>query len=240
MSLLHSSSIGDVMRGGQLLIHFFRMLGQVLSKFASVLLLILLATSVALFFNRTAPYHRYVALQYAVAQVKYQTFRDASEPTVVRRRDGSEIQTSVGEVVNSPSIRRIWRSVVVTGIGCFVAALALPRGPVCGHPVVHLADRIRAASGSTAARWRDPFCRRSEALAASRRGGQRHHRGRRTAHRRHPETGHILVAGTTGSGKTQALLELLRAVRARGDRVVCFSPSGDFISAFYREGRYSS
>ena len=34
MSLLHSSSIGDVTRGGQLLIHFFRMLGQVLSKFA--------------------------------------------------------------------------------------------------------------------------------------------------------------------------------------------------------------
>ena len=236
MSLLHSSSIGDVTRGGQLLIHFFRMLGQVLSKFAGVLLVILLLTSVALFFNRTGSYHRYVALQYAVAQVKYQTFRDASEPTVVRRRDGSEIQTSVGEVVNSPSIRRIWRSVLVTGIGCFVAALVL------------LAALFVAILWFI---WRTGSVQRQDRLL---RGGEilSARDAKRLLHRAGvasditvagvpliagTETGHILVAGTTGSGKTQALLELLRAVRARGDRVVCFSPSGDFISAFHREGK---
>jgi type IV conjugative transfer system coupling protein TraD len=236
MSLLHSSSIGDVTRGGQLLIHFFRMLGQVLSKFAGVLLVILLLTSLALFFNRTGSYHRYVALQYAVAQVKYQTFRNASEPTVVRRRDGSEIQTSVGEVVNSPSIRRIWRSVVVTGIGCFVAALALLAvlfvAILCfiyRTGFVQRQDRLLRGGEILSAQDAKRLLRRAGVASDITVAGVPLIAG--------TETGHILVAGTTGSGKTQALLELLRAVRARGDRVVCFSPSGDFISAFYREGK---
>ena len=209
MSLLHSSSIGDVTRGGQLLIHFFRMLGQVLSKFAGVLLVILLLTSVALFFNRTGSYHRYVAMQYAVAQVKYQTFRDASEPTVVRRRDGSEIQTSVGEVVNSPSIRRIWRSVLVTGIGCFMAALVLLAALfvailwfIWRTGSVQRQDRLLRGGEILSARDAKRVLHRAG-------GGQRHYRGWRTAHcrhrnRPHPGRRHDRLGQDPGTARTAA------------------------------------
>lgn len=236
MSLLHTSTIGDVTRGGQLLIHFFRMLGQVIRKFAHVLLLVLVLLAVALFFHRTESYQRYVAVQYAIAHARSALLRDTDGQMVVRRRDGTEIQTTVGEVLDSPSIARTWRRTVASAAGALMTSLVvlvslfvgilwfiyrtgwvqrqdrLLRGGqvLTGHEAARLLKQAKVASDLTLAGV--PL------IAGS-------------------ETAHILVAGTTGSGKTQTLLELLRAVRRRGDRVVCFSPSGDFISAFYREGK---
>lgn len=236
MSLLHSSTIGDVTRGGQLLIHFFRMLGQVIRKFAHVLLLILLLTAVAIFFHRTESYQRYVAVQYAIAQAKYTVFRNAAEPMVVRRRDGTEIQTSVGEAVSSPSIQRIWRETLAAAVGAFMTALAVLATLfvailwfIYRTGWVQRQDRLLRGGQVLSAKEATNLLRGAGVASDITVAGIPLIAG--------TETAHILVAGTTGSGKTQALLELLRAVRHRGDRVVCFSPSGDFISAFFREGK---
>jgi type IV conjugative transfer system coupling protein TraD len=236
MSLLHTSTIGDVTRGGQLLIHFFRMLGQVIRKFAHVLLVILFLMSVAFFFHRTESYQRYVAVQYAIAQARHSLFRDGVEPMVVRRRDGTEIRTSVGEVVGSPSIGRIWRRTVATAIGAFMTSLVALATLflailwfIYRTGWVQRQDRLLRGGQMLSAPEASRLLRSAGAASDLTVAGVPLIAG--------TETGHILVAGTTGSGKTQALLELLRAVRRRGDRVVCFSPSGDFINAFYREGR---
>lgn len=46
------------------------------------------------------------------------------------------------------------------------------------------------------------------------------------------ETRHILIFGGVGSGKTQTLLPLMRAARARGDRMLIFDNKGDFTPDF--------
>lgn len=46
------------------------------------------------------------------------------------------------------------------------------------------------------------------------------------------ETRHVLVFGGVGSGKTQTLLPLMRAARARGDRMLVFDLKGDFTPDF--------
>ncbi len=46
------------------------------------------------------------------------------------------------------------------------------------------------------------------------------------------ETKHILIFGGVGSGKTQALLPLMRAARERGDRAIIFDFKGDFTPDF--------
>jgi hypothetical protein len=48
------------------------------------------------------------------------------------------------------------------------------------------------------------------------------------------ETLHLLLAGSTGTGKTTAILDLLDQIRSRGDAAVLFDPDGTFISHFYR------
>lgn len=47
---------------------------------------------------------------------------------------------------------------------------------------------------------------------------------------------HTLISGTTGAGKSTALIHLLQAIRARGDRVVIYDKKGEFVEMFYRDG----
>lgn len=47
------------------------------------------------------------------------------------------------------------------------------------------------------------------------------------------EVKHMMISGTTGSGKTNAMNHLLTALRERGDKAVIVDTSGDFVSKFY-------
>ncbi|WP_156681165.1 type IV secretion system DNA-binding domain-containing protein [Sphingomonas profundi] len=51
------------------------------------------------------------------------------------------------------------------------------------------------------------------------------------------EQSHAMLIGTTGTGKTVALRDLLAQVRARGHRAVIFDLTGAFIEAFYDPAR---
>jgi type IV conjugative transfer system coupling protein TraD len=51
------------------------------------------------------------------------------------------------------------------------------------------------------------------------------------------EQSHTMLIGTTGTGKTVALRDLLAQVRARGARAVVFDLTGAFIEAFYDPAR---
>src|SRR5207237_1050372 len=47
------------------------------------------------------------------------------------------------------------------------------------------------------------------------------------------ETKHFKVIGTTGTGKTTAIREMLRAALERGDRAVIADPDGGYLGRFY-------
>jgi type IV secretory pathway TraG/TraD family ATPase VirD4 len=50
------------------------------------------------------------------------------------------------------------------------------------------------------------------------------------------ETQHVLVCGTTGTGKSTLISEVIEAARGRGDRLVVCDPAGTFLSHFARNG----
>lgn len=47
---------------------------------------------------------------------------------------------------------------------------------------------------------------------------------------------HWLLAGSTGTGKTTAVVELLQGLSARGDRLMVADPNGFYLSRFYKPG----
>ncbi|MGJ8535742.1 MAG: type IV secretion system DNA-binding domain-containing protein [Parasphingopyxis sp.] len=47
------------------------------------------------------------------------------------------------------------------------------------------------------------------------------------------EQSHVMMIGTTGTGKTTALRDLVRQIRQRGHRAVIFDLTGAFVSSFY-------
>lgn len=46
---------------------------------------------------------------------------------------------------------------------------------------------------------------------------------------------HVMVAGTTGTGKSQFLFDLMAQIRANSDRAIIFDKTGAFIERFYNE-----
>jgi hypothetical protein len=51
------------------------------------------------------------------------------------------------------------------------------------------------------------------------------------------ETRHMAMIGTTGSGKTTALRQLLDGIEARGDAALVYDTSGEFVAHYYRPER---
>lgn len=50
------------------------------------------------------------------------------------------------------------------------------------------------------------------------------------------ETVHCLLVGSTGTGKTTAIEELLEGIRARGDRAIVCDPNGSYLAQFAQTG----
>jgi len=51
------------------------------------------------------------------------------------------------------------------------------------------------------------------------------------------ETEHFLISGTTGSGKTNCLIELLQQIRKVGDRVVIVDSTSELLQRFFQEDK---
>lgn len=53
---------------------------------------------------------------------------------------------------------------------------------------------------------------------------------------KHSERQHFLVAGSSGTGKSTCLRQLIQQIRKRGERGVIVDTTGDFLTQFYRPG----
>lgn len=51
------------------------------------------------------------------------------------------------------------------------------------------------------------------------------------------ESSHILLMGDTGSGKSNAIRQILRQVEVRGESGIIYDPAGEFVQEFYRPER---
>ena len=49
------------------------------------------------------------------------------------------------------------------------------------------------------------------------------------------EQSHTMIVGTTGTGKSTAMKDLLRQIKARGDRAVVFDLTGTYVEGFYNK-----
>ena len=56
-------------------------------------------------------------------------------------------------------------------------------------------------------------------------------------HPERTETQHTIVSGTTGSGKTVLISDLVAQIRARGERCVIYDKMGSYTAAFFDAGR---
>lgn len=160
------------------------------------------------------------------------------------RPDGTRIRIELKWCLADPSVSAGWREVARSATHAFWAALSVAAFAMIalfiwfkrfgqdlikerrtrGAEVVSASDLDHLISRSNAKRKKEAYF---AAQKTYRLAGVTMPLG---AHNRH-----VMVAGTTGTGKSQFLFDLMAQIRAKGDRAVVFDKTGAFIERFYSE-----
>ena len=233
----------STLRGGQTVFHGLRMWGQLLRAGVLVSMLAVVAVPGWHVWHRTSGYEWYAALIVTVAEAKLGLGYAADHRQEVRMRDGSVRVLTITEIAASPAALRtrerlrdaVFASALVGAKASLVAiALFLVLFWYRGWQL-NRARRLRGAELATARElrrrirpWHAPV---REALSLTARPPPYRIAG--VPYPARTETQHTIVSGTTGSGKTVLISDLVEQVRARGERCVLYDKMGSYTAAFF-------
>ena len=240
----------STLRGGQTVFHGLRMWGQLLRAAVFLSAFAIVAVPGWHIWRNTTGYEWYAAGIVTVAEMKIGIGYRENAMQEVRMADGSTAVLSVRELARSPRARavrdRLKDEVIASAwlgakASAVVIALFLALFWYRGWQL-HRGRRVRGAELATARQLR----RRVQPLPVRLRQGlplpfgYGHPGPYRIAGVPFPErteTQHTIVSGTTGSGKTVLISDLVAQIRARGERCVIYDKMGSYTQAFFDPDR---
>ena len=233
----------STLRGGQTVFHGLRMWGQLLRAGVFLAVIAVVAFPGWHIWRDTTGYEWYAAWTVSVAEMKLGLGYDADARQDVRLADGSTRVLTIADIAASPGALRtrerlkdaVFASAYVGAKASAVAiALFLLLFWYRGWQL-NRGKRIRGAELASAAElrrrvrpvWRPVI----EALSASPKAPPYCIAG--VPYPARAETQHTIVSGTTGSGKTVLISDLVAQIRARGERCVVYDKMGSYTRAFF-------
>ena len=238
---------GSTLRGGQTVFHGLRMWGQLFQAAMFLSAFMTVAVPAWTLWQRTGGAEWYAAGMVTLAEVKLVLGYRPDSGQEIRFPDGTRRVLEIRDIAASvPAIEareRIKREMFASAwlgakAGLGVIALFLAwfwwRGVRLSRQ-----RRIRGAELVTAGELR----RRVRPLhlrARDRMPGWKALRPYAVAGIPYPErteTQHTIVSGTTGSGKTVLISDLVAQIRAKGERCVIYDKMGSYTAAFFDAGR---
>ena len=235
----------NTLRGGQTVLHGLRMWGQLVQAgmfFAAIAMVAFPIWNVA---RQSDGYDWYAALMVTVAEAKLTLGYDETSGQEVRMRDGRIEVFSIRDLAASGDALRTREQLrdrvfasALDGAKASAAAIAvfLALFWLRGRQL-NRAKRIRGAELATARqlRWRvRPPHRRLRDLASARPAP---YTIAGVPFPDRAETRHTIVSGTTGSGKTVLISDLVAQIRERGERCILYDKMGSYTRAFFDPGR---
>ena len=238
---------GSTLRGGQTVFHSIRMWGQMFQAAMLFAAFMTVAVPAWNLWRTTTGAEWYAAGMVTLAEVKLAVGYDPDSGQEVRFADGTtgvmkirDVAASVParmarERLHAEMFRSAWLGAKVGAgiIGLFLAWFWY-RGVQIGRR-----RRIRGAELVTAGELRRRV-RPGRLRALDRLPGGGRLRPYSIAGIPYPErteTQHTIVSGTTGSGKTVLISDLVAQIRARGERCVIYDKMGSYTRAFFDPGR---
>ena len=238
---------GSTLRGGQTVFHGLRMWGQLLRAALFLSALSVVAVPAFTLWRSTSGAELYAAGMVTLAEVKLAIGYRPESGQEVRLSDGTRRALRIRDIAASvPALQareRILDTILsgarlggMAGVGMVALFLAAFwwRGVRLGR-----LRRIRGAEMVTAAQLRRRLTPPRERVLAMLPGAGRL-RPYSIAGIPYPdraETQHTIVSGTTGSGKTVLISDLVAQVRARGERCVIYDKMGSYTRAFLDPSR---
>ena len=233
----------STLRGGQTLFHAVRMWSQLFKAALMTAALLVVAVPVWNAWNHGSGAEWYAAGMVTLAEAKLAFGYSPDSGQEIRRRDGTRVVVAIRDIAASApalAVRERLKDEVFAGAflgvkigaGTIAAFLALfwYRGLQLNRK-----RRLRGAELVTARELRrrvePPHTRLLAALSLSPRLSACRIAG--VPYPERAETQHTIVSGTTGSGKTVLISDLVAQIRARGERCVIYDKMGSYTRSFY-------
>ncbi len=236
----------STLRGGQTVLHGIRMWTQMFQAGLFIAALTVVAVPAVKLWNTTTGYDWYVSAMVTVAEAKLAIGYRPTSGQKIREPTGERRVATIRTIATSRPARAVRERILndiysgawlglKSAIGIILSLLVLFR--IRGLQLKKR-KRLRGAELVTArelaARVRPRMDRIRDAVLADRPRPVRI-AGIPWPHR--TETQHTIVSGTTGSGKTVLISDLVAQIRARGERCVLYDKMGSYTRAFFDPDR---
>ena len=238
---------GSTLRGGQTVFHGIRMWGQLFQAAMLFAAFMTVAVPAWNLWRSTTGAEWYAAGMVSLAEAKLVLGYNPDSGQEIRFEDGTRRVLRIRDIAASVPAREARERIrdemfasaglgLVAGgglIGLFLVVFWY-RGVQLGRQ-----KRIRGAEMVTSGELRRRLQSPHERLLARLPGGRRL-RPYSIAGIPYPErteTQHTIVSGTTGSGKTVLISDLVAQIRARGERCVLYDKMGSYTATFFDPAR---
>ncbi len=232
------SALNFFTRGGQLAVHQYRMLRQILTISVAMSLLVGIGVFAALMFQQTIPYQRYLYKEYLYAELMVNmSLNDADKAMQdFKYSDGVTRQAQSKRILNDTSIKahisfmdKLAERSAFKGLWAAALMVAIVIGFFIIRGYRQSLKKLERGGEIVSAKILKRIIKKQKLASDLHLDGMPLIKNK--------ETSHILVTGTTGSGKTNCFHTLLPQIRNRPNRAIVVDLTGDFVAKYYREGQ---
>lgn len=220
-------------RGGQITLHNIRMYLQIIDKVLWISGSVFMGTLSIAFLLLTTHYQRYVLIEYLKAM--YIALCDHHVSGLFILPNGVKVMVKYSDMLHAPLIKRIigdvYHILMISIIASFTASSVgfLSMSYWLKRRGKKHTDNVKIKGDSII-----PANKLTQLLVST------HHNSDITLAGlpliKNKETAHFFFHGTTGTGKSNAIKELLDQIRARGDRAVIYDKSCNYLEEYYQPG----
>ena len=221
-------------RGGLAFLQNINLFTYVGKQVLLATLIISLIFSGLLFYLNTSAYQRYIGQEWAKAHMMVLIQSKAKQ--VVRMPTGQSYPVFSSQIIKAPMVitimeqlkQALWISLLEVSLGGLLILMVI---------IKWLQNRGEKHSKTTIIRGCELVNEATLQKCIKKTGKTSPYRIGRVSLPYGSETQHIQIVGTTGSGKTVAIRDLLTTIRDRGERAIIYDKGGTYISRFYRESQ---
>ncbi|MCX8966583.1 conjugal transfer protein TraD [Erwinia psidii] len=233
------STMVDLNRGGQTLIHFLRMLHQTLKRYFRAVLCVYIVSSCFLGYYLTNTLDRYMGFKYYFCKLQYDFLNLKTSSANLTLPNGQTVVTTNQAIVESPLMQKHGEALysnllnggLIAGVIALASAYILFRYLVKRGRKEARDEHVRGSELAEHDKLRD-----AAIMKVKETGLDSRIRIADIPLIRFQENSGIGLSGSPGTGKSNAMRDLLRQVRAMKKKAVVYDISGEFVKRFYRPG----